>query len=65
MYIGRLELLIVIIILLVVLVAFIIWLVKRFTPDTRRASTPLEIAKERYAKGEISKEQLEEIKKNI
>ena len=55
----------------VVVIGLIIWGVVALvrhnssTPDTSQKSTPLEIAKERYAKGEISKEQFEEIKKNL
>ena len=47
------------------LVSFIIWLVRRSNHSSQRASTPLDIAKERYARGEISLAEFEEIKKNI
>jgi putative membrane protein len=36
------------------------WLVKRSVPNTQGALTPLDIAKERYAKGEISQPEFEE-----
>jgi putative membrane protein len=48
------------------IIALIVWGISRLT---RRSSidkpTPLEIAKERYARGEITKEQFEEIKKGL
>lgn len=59
------------IILWVVVVGLIVWgvvaLAKRgtSTSDTTQKRDPLDIAKERYAKGEISKEELEEIKENL
>ena len=59
------------IILWVVIVGLIVWgvvaLAKRgtSTSDTPQKRDPLDIAKERYAKGEISKEELKEIKKNL
>lgn len=59
------------IILWVVVVGLIAWgvvaLAKRgtSTSDTTQKRDPLDIAKERYAKGEISKEEFEEIKKNL
>ncbi len=59
------------IILWVVVVGLIVWgvvaLAKRgtSTSDTTQKRDPLDIAKERYAKGEISKEELKEIKKNL
>ena len=55
----------------VVITALIAWgiiaLVKRgtSTSDTPQKRNPLDIAKERYAKGEISKEELEQIKKDL
>jgi putative membrane protein len=39
------------------------WFMKR--NSTVEKQTPLDIAKERYAKGEISKEQFEQIKKDL
>lgn len=57
------------IIVWVVIIALIVWgviaLVKRssFSSDIQQKQDPLDTAKERYAKGEISKEEFEEIKK--
>jgi putative membrane protein len=47
------------------LVAFIKWLITKAKPNTSGSSTPLAIAKLRYAKGEISKAEFDEIKKTI
>ena len=49
------------------LIALIVWGIVRFSRrnDSARKSDPLEIAKERYAKGEISKEEFEQIKKGL
>ncbi len=49
------------------LVALIVWGITRLTKRDGSIikPTPLEIAKERYAKGEISKEQFEQIKKDL
>jgi len=54
-----------------VILAVIIWGVKQLTgrngaqPNRPKRQDPLEIAKERYAKGEISREEFEQIKKDI
>ena len=53
------------------IIALIIWVVKRVTErDTTKTDTtvntkPLDIAKERYAKGEITREEFEQIKKDL
>ena len=49
------------------LIALIVWgitrLIRRDSPTTKH--TPLEVAKERYAKGEINKQEFEQIKKDL
>jgi len=58
-------------ILWIIVIGLIIWgviaLVKHSSspPDSSQKRDPLEIARERYAKGEISKDEFEEIKKNL
>jgi putative membrane protein len=47
------------------LIALVIWGINRTRQGTGGGPTPLEIAKQRYARGEITKEQFEEIKRNI
>jgi len=51
------------------IIALIVWAVSRLTRNHKtRASgrqEALDIAKERYAKGEITKEQFEQIKKDL
>ena len=55
----------------VAIIALIVWGVRKLTErgDSGRGTTekpdPLEIAKERYARGEISKEEFEQIKKDL
>jgi len=44
-------------------ICLIIQLIKFFI--IKNTKTPLDIAKERYANGKISKEELEEIKRNL
>jgi len=59
------------IILWVLVIALIIWVVAKLvrrgslTTDTSRKQEPMEIASERYAKGEINKEEFERIKKGL
>ena len=49
------------------IIALVIWGVGRLTKHNNQAlkNTPLDIAKERYARGEISKEQFEQIRKDL
>ncbi len=49
------------------LIALIIWGIIKLSrrSDSTSQHNPLDIAKERYAKGEISKEQFEQIKKDL
>lgn len=56
-------------ILLILAVAVLVYLALRKQPESRPAEfsreTPLEIVKRRYAKGEITKEEFEEMKKDL
>ena len=49
------------------LIALIVWVVKKLTErgDTTPKRDPLDVAKERYAKGEITREAFEQIKKDL
>jgi len=48
------------------IIVLIIWLIYKFIIKKEPSSeTPLQILKERYAKGEISKKQFEDMKKEI
>ena len=48
------------------LIALIVWGITRLTKhESTTKYTPLEIAKERYARGDISKEQFEQIKHDL
>ena len=49
------------------LIAFIVWGISRFTrqESIKTNNKAIDLARERYAKGEINKEQFDEIKKNL
>ena len=49
------------------IIALIVWGIKKLTErgDTTPKRDPLDAAKERYAKGEISREEFEQIKKDL
>ena len=49
------------------IIALIVWAVKRATDrgGSRGTPSPLDIARERYAKGEINREQFEQLKKDL
>ncbi len=49
------------------LIALIVWGIKALTSGggTTTGNTPLDIARERYARGEITKEEFEQIKKDL
>jgi putative membrane protein len=58
------------IIVWIVIIGLIVWGVVALVKHSSRSDsgsnrTPLDIAKERYAKGEITKEEFEQIKKNL
>ncbi len=49
------------------LIALVVWLVTRASRHNgpSRRHNPLDIAKERYARGEISREEFEQLKKDL
>ncbi|OGO00800.1 MAG: hypothetical protein A2Y90_03765, partial [Chloroflexi bacterium RBG_13_52_12] len=49
------------------LIALIVWGIRKLTGHSGASGRtgPLDIARERYARGEISREQLEQIKKDL
>ena len=49
------------------LIALIIWIILKLSHSAQSSSseTPLDIAKARYARGEISKKEFEQIKKDL
>ena len=49
------------------IIALVVWAITRATRrgGTGSGANPLDIARERYAKGEISREQFEQIKKDL
>lgn len=55
---------IIMVLLLTGIVVFIVWIVKR-TGSSGPGKNVLDIARERYAKGEILKEEFEQIRKDL
>jgi putative membrane protein len=55
----------------VAIIALVVWAIKKLTEHkgprsgTSEKREPLDIAKERYAKGEISREEFEQIKRDL
>ncbi len=49
------------------IIALIVWGIKKFTrrDESSPKRSPLEVVKERYARGEISREEFEQIKKDL
>jgi putative membrane protein len=52
------------------IITLVVWGIKKLTERGSKANTtgkrnPLDIAKERYARGEISREEFEQIKKDL
>ncbi len=53
------------------IIALVVWGINRLTgrrdsePSSGQKGDPLDIAKERYARGEISREEFEQIKKDL
>ena len=50
-----------------VLIALIVWGIRKLTErgDSTRKQDPLNVVKERYARGEITKEEFEQLKKDL
>jgi putative membrane protein len=46
-------------------ITLIIWAIRRYSGRSYTQQNPMDIARARYAKGEISKEQFEQIKKDL
>jgi putative membrane protein len=63
--IGTQELLIIFVILIIGIICLIYYLINRNKTCGSEGKSALDIAKERYAKGEITKEEFEELKKNL
>ena len=46
-------------------IALIVWLIYKFTKKGKESETPINILQKRYAKGEINKKQIDEMKKEL
>lgn len=49
----------------ILIIVVIVWLIQNSRRNKTSAESALDIAKKRYAKGEISKKELDEIKRNL
>jgi putative membrane protein len=49
------------------IIALIVWAIKKLTErgNSTRRQSPLNLARERYARGEMSREEFEQIKKDL
>jgi putative membrane protein len=47
------------------IIAVVVWGIRQFTGDRRRDGSALDIAKERYARGEINREEFERIRRDL
>jgi putative membrane protein len=47
------------------IIAVVVWGIRQFTGDRRRDGSPLDIAKERLARGEITKEEFDRIRSDL
>lgn len=48
------------------IIALIVWVISRLSGQrSLERATPLDVAKERYARGDITREQFEQIKKDL
>ena len=52
-------------IFLIGVIVLIIWLIYKFTKKRKESETPINILQKRYAKGEINKKQIDEMKKEL
>ena len=52
-------------VVLAALILFVIWIVKELTRGDKNSGRVIEILRERYAKGEINKEEFEQKKKDL
>jgi len=49
----------------IAMIAVVVWGVRRLTGDQRRKRSPLDIARERLARGEITKEEFDRIRGDL